>query len=276
MSNVVEIIAGTFDLTMDRRWSEETSNSLIERLIAPYTERYLKHIENFMRFAGGMKNIPLHAAVNTMQAHWHNGWMEGLDLVSIYGFIAQRKPALYLEIGSGNSTMFARQSVKDNSPHTRIISIDPQPRANIDTLCDQVIRKRLEQTDWQPLVAALKPGDILFFDGSHRCLQNSDVTVFFNEILPHVPAGVMIGIHDIFLPADYPYEWIPRFYSEQYMLATWLLADKGRSIDIELPVYWISNLPQADALRARIAPLWSAMPESVTCAGGAFWFSKKD
>ncbi len=31
------------------------------------------------------------------------------------------------------------------------------------------------------------------------------------------------AVHDIFLPDDYPPEWADRYYSEQYLLAAWLL-----------------------------------------------------
>ena len=65
----------------------------------------------------------------------------------------------------------------------------------------------------------LSAGDMVFIDNSHRAFQNSDVTVFFTEVLPALPAGVAYGIHDIFLPDDYPAGWSDRFYNEQYLLA---------------------------------------------------------
>src|SRR5262249_34407485 len=56
----------------------------------------------------------------------------------------------------------------------------------------------------------------------------------FLEILPNLPPGVLVHIHDIFLPLDYPPEWNDRFYSEQYMLAAMLLC-RDRPFDIILP-----------------------------------------
>ena len=48
---------------------------------------------------------------------------------------------------------------------------------------------------------------MVFFDGSHRTFMNSDATVFFLEVLPTLPAGTLVGIHDIYLPDDYPADW---------------------------------------------------------------------
>ena len=37
--------------------------------------------------------------------------------------------------------------------------------------------------------------------------MNSDVTVFFCEILSVLPKGLVFGFHDIYLPFDYPDIW---------------------------------------------------------------------
>ena len=86
----------------------------------------------------------------------------------------------------------------------------------------------------------LGEGDILFVDNSHRCLQNSDATVMFLEVLPRLRPGVLVEFHDITLPDDYPPEWVGRFYSEQYLLAAYLLAG-GDRFDVELPNHFVSR-----------------------------------
>lgn len=88
----------------------------------------------------------------------------------------------------------------------------------------------------------LGPGDMLFVDNSHRCLPNSDVTVFFMDILPRLKPGVFIHLHDICLPWDYPVAVAQDAYSEQYLLATALLMRK-RSKTI-LPNHFVSRTPE--------------------------------
>jgi hypothetical protein len=129
---------------------------------------------------------------------------------------------------------------------TRIVSVDPWPRTEVDLICDEIIRAPLEEIEDLSRFAELLPGDIVFIDNSHRSFQNSDVTVFFTEILPMLPRGVLYGIHDIYLPADYPDALAERYYNEQYLLTTYLLG--GASGDrIVFPGAYISG--QAEALR---------------------------
>lgn len=151
----------------------------------------------------------------------------------------KRPNNLYLEIGSGNSTKIARHAINCLGIPAKIISIDPQPRASIDTLCDRHIRKGLEYCDLS-IFTELQSGDILFFDGSHRAFTNSDVTVFFLEIIPRLGPGIVVHIYDVFLPVDYPPEWRKRLYSEQYILAAMLLCPRS-CIRTILPNWYACN-----------------------------------
>lgn len=193
-----------------------------------------------------------------------------MDIVALYTFVNKLKPKLYIEIGSVNSTKVARKSVRDNNLHTKIISIDPFPRANIDHLADTVIRKPLENIEDLKFIANdLNENDILFIDNSHRCLPNSDATVCFLEILPYLKSGVIVHIHDIYLPYDYPQFMCDRFYSEQYMLAAFLLANPQKYV----PVFQGIFVSEDKELSALLEPLWqSENTNGVEKHGGSFWF----
>jgi len=174
-------------------------------------------------YVDDLRGIPLKPdAERPDLPHWDNGFLPSLDIISLHGLIREGKPRKLIEIGSGNSTLVSHHARGIAGIDMEIVSIDPYPRADIDRLCDRMIRQPLERVNLT-LFDELAPGDILFFDGSHRTLQNSDVTVFFLEILPRIPAGTVVQIHDICIPYDYPSEWRDRAYSEQYMLAVLLL-----------------------------------------------------
>lgn len=179
------------------------------------------------------------------------------------------KPKNYIEIGSGNSTKVARKSITENKLDTKIISIDPFPRANIDHLADQVIRKPLEDVqDLNFIIDTLQENDILFIDNSHRCFPNSDVTVCFLELLPYLKKGVIVHVHDIYIPYDYPQFMCDRFYSEQYVLAAFILAnpDKYKTI---FPAYYISEEKE---LAMKIEAIWnSENTRGVEKHGGSYW-----
>jgi hypothetical protein len=181
--------------------------------------------------------------------------------------VARTNPRRYVEVGSGNSTKFARRAIQDHGLQTRIESIDPNPRADVADVADVIIRKPLERVDL-PIVRSLEAGDILFIDGSHRCFMNSDATVAFLDILPWLKAGVLVHFHDIYLPYDYPPATEQDFYSEQYLLAAYLLGG-GKRMQILLPNAYISV---DDELRGILRPLWEKRGrEGVHRHGCSFW-----
>jgi hypothetical protein len=208
-------------------------------------------------------------AVSPTEPHWDNGFLFGLDGATIYSFLRQRCPSTYLEIGSGNSTLFAARARRDGRLETRLVSIDPAPRREIDRLCDRVLRSPLQDVPLD-LFAALEPGDVVLFDGTHRVFTNSDATVFFLEVMPLLPAGVLVGIHDIHLPDDYRPEHYERYYSEQYLLAAYLLAGCPWLRPV-LPLWYVHSSP---SLHQIVQPLLDRPPlASASRPGSLFWLA---
>ncbi|WP_172450255.1 class I SAM-dependent methyltransferase [Rhizobium sp. TH135] len=198
-----------------------------------------------------------------------NSFMPVLDGLSV-AWAAARAHKVYLEIGSGFSTIYARAGIDQAKAKVSIISIDPRPRAEIDKLCDESIRSPLERVDLA-LFEKLEAGDTVFFDGSHRSFTNSDVTIFFTEVLPRLQAGVLVGIHDIFLPFDYPESWRARAYNEQYLLATLLLANPSY-FNMQLCNHWIGT---RGLHRNSLDKIWNiAGTKAKERAGSAWWGTK--
>jgi hypothetical protein len=72
--------------------------------------------------------------------------------------------------------------------------------------------------------------------------MNSDVTVFFLEVIQRLKPGVLVHIHDIFLPADYPPDWSQSLFAEQYMLAAMLLCG-APPFKVIFPSYFVCSDP---------------------------------
>ena len=207
------------------------------------------------------------AETDSLQPAYNNDFLPGLDIVGIYTILAKYNPERYIEVGSGNSTKVAHKAIKEQGLQTKIISIDPNPRAEIDIISDEVIRQPFENIDVDFLLS-LKKNDVLFIDNSHRVLPNSDAMVFFMEILPRLQPGVIVHIHDIYLPYDYPPFMCDRFYSEQYTLAAFILANPTRYATL-LPNYFISEDTE---LRKILAPIWNHPNlKDVEQHGGSYW-----
>lgn len=248
----------------------------LAKILARDDDRYRKLLTQILELRDKLLRIPLQEPASSPEPCWINEWQDGLDTFALYGFLATRNPALVLEVGSGYSTKVARRAIRDNQLRTKIVSIDPRPRAEIDSLCDEVLRQPLEQCDLR-VVDRLGPGDIFFMDGSHRSFMNSDVTIFFLEILPRLRPGVLVHIHDIFLPLDYKPWWLERFYphrywSEQYLLAASLLAGHN-NYEILLPAHYVSITPE---IASTLDDFWK-QPQlaGVPRGGSSFWIQTK-
>lgn len=216
--------------------------------------------------AGSFSDIPA-VRESPVDPHWDNPYFPPLDGLSLYALLQTTNPATYVEIGSGTSTKYARKAIRDHGLRTRIVSIDPEPRAEIDDLCDVVIREPFQDFG-EKVLDLIAPGDMLFQDGSHHVFTNTDATVFFTEVVPVLPPGVTYGIHDIFLPEDYPANWHKRFYNEQYIWIAHLLAGAGGD-EMVFPARFVGL---DDALCEILAPAF-ALPElgGRRPSGGAFW-----
>jgi hypothetical protein len=251
------------------------ANTYLYKIINEQRLNYEKHADLMLALKNVFFDIKLSKEEeDENQPSWNNEFLPGLDIVALYTFLKTYDPKNFIEIGSGHSTKVARKAIEDNKLHTKVTSIDPFPRANIDHLADEVVRLPLEEVeDFAFITNHLGENDILFIDNSHRTLPNSDVTVCFLELIPELKPGVIVHIHDIYLPYDYPQEMCDRFYSEQYMLATMLLANPKR-YEILFPCYFVS---EDEALASQLEPLWkSENTKQVEKHGGSFWFRVKE
>lgn len=234
------------------RYNKENPHSAIFRKLNESSIVFFENLKFFETLNSRLKKIPYNSneSLSPIDPTWENIWFSGLDLITLYGFVCKYKPKKYLEVGSGNSTKIAFKAIKDHGLKTRVISIDPNPRAEINDICDEVIRQPLEQVDLE-IFKTLEAGDILFIDNSHRLFMNSDVQVVFLDIIPYLQKGVLIHIHDIFLPYDYPKSWVDRYYSEQYMLVPFILYG-GEKFEILMANHFLSNNSKAMEIVDRI------------------------
>ncbi len=247
------------------RYTHDQPHGPLHAAFARDEARYRRTLQQIRRYDSDLCALPVRAT-EAGQPSLVNGFLPGLDSAALYAFIRDRRPRRYIEVGSGNSTKFAARAKADGALATAITSIDPRPRAEIDELCDAVLRTRLERLP-PDVFGDLEPGDVVFFDGSHSVYMGNDVAVFFLEVLPELPPGILVGIHDIYLPFDYPPMFAERFYTEQYMLAAYLLA--APPVRVILPAQYVMASPD---LRALVERMWDQPHlHEVEHHGAAFW-----
>lgn len=265
-----QLLALDYPVTSTPRYGHgKPPHPRLHELISQNDESVTSVLRRALTFTEELASIAELPSPGSGETSWRNGWLPPLDMVANYTLLATCQPQRYLEIGSGESTKLARKAVRDHDLGTEIISIDPAPRAEVDALCDRVVRRRLEDVDLQ-VFDAVEPGDFVFFDGSHRSFMNSDVSVFFLEVLPQLPSGTIVGVHDIDLPWDYSPDWAVRCYNEQYLLAVYLLT-RGPGNHIVFPSRHVAVTPE---LAEILSPLWTdpRLPE-IDRIGRAFWMT---
>ncbi len=246
----------------------------IAEMLARGRERYRRLLEAWAALKPALVKIPYSEDTrfsDPLGAYWQTNWLPGLDAVALYGFLTARKAKRYVEVGSGHSTMWAARAIRDQGLATQITSIDPRPRYKIDQLCEAVVRQPLEQVD-PAFFQQLEAGDILYIDGSHRVFTNSDVAVFFLEVLPRLKPGVLVELHDIALPYDYPPDWADFYFSEQYMLAASLLAG-AKGYEVVFPAAYVGTDPELSAI---LKPIWETPGlKGVVRGGYSFWIETR-
>ncbi|MEM6486880.1 MAG: class I SAM-dependent methyltransferase [Pseudomonadota bacterium] len=160
------------------------------------------------------------------QPRWDQTWYPRLDGAAAYAILRAAPPRRVIEVGSGHSTRFMARALADAgaagpADAPTITCIDPAPRAALDGLPVRWERRLLAPGD-AAAFAALEPGDVAFFDSAHLLWPGSDVDLILNGILPVLAPGVLVHLHDIFLPDPYPEAWAWRGYTEQLGLSGWL------------------------------------------------------
>ncbi len=182
------------------------------------------------RFKDEFTAIPEGASTQQFCYYLGNTAFEAVDAEILFGLIRLLKPRRMYEIGSGFSTLLTADALRRNSAdgHScRFVAIEPYPSAELEAGLPRNVELWRVPVQDVPLdeFESLCENDILFIDSSHVCKIGSDVQFLFLQVLPRIRPGVVVHIHDIFMPVEYPMQWVldwHRFWNEQYVLQTFL------------------------------------------------------
>ena len=184
------------------------------------------------RFKPEYDQFPRNRTSRPHEFYLNNGNFLSVDAEVLYCMIRAFKPNRIVEIGSGYSTCLSARAVKKNQEvdpgyAAELITIDPFPHPVVRDGIPGVTRIIQKNVQDIPLAffRELTNHDILFIDSSHMLRIGSDVQYEYLEILPSLQKGVLIHVHDIFFPYEYPKEWAIhkyRFWNEQYLLQAFL------------------------------------------------------
>lgn len=211
------------------RLDQAAERNVFTTALYPVPPCYTTHeaaplLEALPKYQQELQNLR-ETSTNAVGYQLENGFYSSPDTEILYTLVRELNPKRILEIGCGNSTRITRQAIRDGGLQTKLTCLDPYPRRDVAEFADELHLCPVENSPVLKLLSELGPGDILFIDTSHELHPANDCAYIYCVLLPQVPTGVIVHIHDIFLPYEYPERMVRTdagHWGEQYVVSVLL------------------------------------------------------
>ncbi len=228
-------------------------------------------LDTYCRFSGELTDIS-ESPLETMDFYWSNPAFNALDAIGLYSILRDKRPQRYVEIGCGYSSIIALKALEANGTG-KMLCIEPYENEMLGSIQEntryvEVINEPIQIVDTS-VFSDLNSGDVLFIDSTHVSKFGSDVNFEFFQIIPFLNPGVLIHIHDIHYPLDYPIGWVRDrkvFWNEQYLLMAFLSFNSSFK-----PI--ISHSQCGANNRDKLNEIGHVVGRQVA-GGGSFWFQR--
>jgi hypothetical protein len=180
--------------------------------------------------------------------HTANPMFPLLDAWVLQAMLRHARPKRMIEIGCGWSSLVAARVNREHlGGEMELTCIDPYPPdflSNDVEGISTVIDAPVEELGVDRFLD-LGANDVLFVDSTHTVKTGGDVSFLFGQVLPRLSGGVLVHVHDIFLPSDYPQEWVLAgwAWNEQYLVQSFLAFNAA--FEVVLSVAWLSQFRPA-------------------------------
>jgi len=248
-------------------WEEQNGNTI--ESVDLNTDVQLQLVKEFENY---YTELPFsEQKTDTTRYYLDNSSYAYTDGIVLYSMIRHFRPKRIIEIGSGYSSAIMLDTKELFNPEMEITFIDPYPKKlygtfkESDTSSCTVLDKKVQSVSLD-VFEKLGANDILFIDSSHVSKTGSDVNYELFKIFPVLQSGVIIHVHDIFHPFEYPKEWVydGRNWNEAYLLRAFL----SHNPDYEILLF-------SHYLHTRHPDIFKNMPLAYKNQGGNLWIRKK-
>ena len=225
--------------------------------------------KHFPKFRDEYERLPTTSVAKENRFYVNNTLFGGVDALVAYCMVRHFQPELIIEVGSGFSSLVLAEAA-EKGKGSSLVSIEPFPRKFLREGfpgLQSLIEKKVQDIDLE-LFSQLKSGDILFIDSSHTVKIGGDVNYLFLEVLPRLRPGVLVHVHDIFLPFEYRRDWVLdecRFWTEQYLLQAFLAFNS--EFEVLMANSYLKHYHEED--------LKAAFPTLSRWEGGSFWIRRR-
>ncbi len=237
-------------------------------------EAQLQVLERIAPFCRELLEVPDEMAPGPPSYHWENDFWSGADATFQYGLLRDLKPKRVVEVGCGWSSLLMAEALARNeaggAPAAVVDQVEPYPREELLSALPDAwnLHETILQRAPLEIFESLGDGDVCFYDGSHVARTASDVVWFFFEVIPRLRHGVVVHLHDIFWPFDYPDEWVferAQTWNEQYLLQAFLMYN-----DRFAPL--LCNMAVLTGFPEETAKLFEGLP--IALGGGSVWLRR--
>lgn len=250
----------------EKRYDRGTPGLVLDR------DGHCKWLDILAKFGPEMVDYAEEGVAGDQRFFWKNPAFGRGDAILYYSMLRHLQPEIVIEIGSGYSTFLALDALEKNGKG-RLTCIEPFPMDHLRDLDRDgkltLIAERVQDVD-PVLYESMSENDVLFIDSSHVCKIGSDVNYEFLELLPLLPPGSFVHVHDIFFPWEMPKSWVEDlniFWNEQYLLMAFLMYNDTWNVEI-------SNMyvgrEMAEEFSARFGELVGTEPGG----GGSIWLQR--
>jgi predicted O-methyltransferase YrrM len=255
-------IPNTAELPADI-WAKETVMAGIDM----NDRRQLSLLAAFKRFENEYNALPQEPTDRPERFYLRNPMFGGTDALVLYCMVRHFQPRSVIEVGAGFSTRLLVEAARCNHPtEIRCIEPWPDPILKQHSLPVTLIEQRVQDVPLS-LFERLENRDVLFIDSSHVLKIGGDVSHLLLEVLPRLKPGVIVHLHDIFLPRPQPREWVldqQRFWCEQELLQAFLAFNGAFEVLLANAYLGLRHQP---ALR-------EVFPHAEWWGGGSFWIRR--
>jgi predicted O-methyltransferase YrrM len=156
-----------------------------------------------------------------------------IESLLLHCVIRQLAPSRVVEIGSGLSTMITIHAANMNAQEGRrdceIVCVEPNPHDALRRATGMKLVESTAQAAPDDIFDQLGPGDLLFLDSTHSVKTGSELTRLYLEIVPRLRPGVILHIHDIYLPYSYAPDILYNLFDwqETTLVAALLTGNRG-------------------------------------------------
>jgi Methyltransferase domain len=212
--------------------------------------------------------LPARSTGRRVEYHSGNEFFGLADAWTLQAMLQHVRPTRIIEVGGGWSSLVTAHVNRERfDGELRFTCVEPYPAAFLTEQVDGLTELICAPVQELPveLFMTLQSGDVLFIDTSHVAKTGGDVQFLYHEVVPRLDPGVIVHIHDIFLPWDYPEDWVlgGRGWNEQYLVRSFLTFND--SFEVMLGVGWLclshpaelaAAIPGFDPTRDGGASLW--------------------